>query len=195
MGMHRPRRALAAAALCAIAALPAAAGAARTQTRASVYEAFSYHGVVIPHAQVQPGYCTGSSQVTLRLDAWRCTSAGMTLDPCFSSEFADNVVCPTPWNDTAVEINLARPLPKPTNRTAPSLRLAPWAIETLSGADCLFVAGSSPRVEGRRLNYTCNNHTALYGYPNRHGEPWTIASAPAGATTLRSHASILHAWM
>lgn len=195
MTLRVARRSLAALGLIAAVATCAGAAQARPHTTATVYQAFSYHGVVIPHAQVAAGYCWESSNVTLRLDAWRCFVGNSILDPCFSSEFASNVVCPTPWSDAAVEINLTKPLPRPTNHAAPSLKLAPWAIETTTGADCLLASGASSRVHGKRLNYYCGAKLGLWGYPNRRSQPWTILSAPPTATVLTARASILHAWM
>jgi len=167
------------------------------RTIATVYEAFSYHGVVIPNVQVQPGYCAGSSTVTLRFDAWRCFVGNTILDPCFSSEFASNVVCPVPWNDSGVEINLTRPLPKPTNHAVPSLKLAPWAISIASGSNCTFTAGATsviPKTK-TRMNYFCNPKLGLWGYPNRKSTTWTILSAPPNAKTLSHRTAIVHAWM
>jgi hypothetical protein len=101
-----------------------------------------------------------------------------------------------PWADTAVEINLTKPLPKPTNHAVPSLKLAPWAIETATGADCVLTAGAAPTASNHdRLNYVCSPNLGLWGYPNRRTEPWTIFSAPPGTHRLTHRAAILHAWM
>jgi hypothetical protein len=183
-------------ALVAASATPAASAQAARHTIASVYEAFSYHGVVVPNvSQVEPGYCWESSNVTPRLDAWRCFIGNSILDPCFSSEFANNVVCPMPWSHTAVEINLTKPLPRPSNHAAPSLRLQPWAIETTSGATCMSASGAAPVLHGKRLNYLCSSRLGLWGEPNRKTEPWTILSAPPSAQELSHHAAIMRAWM
>ena len=195
MTVRVTRRSFAALGLIATLAICAGAAQARPRTTATVYQAFSYHGVVIPRVQVASGYCWESSNVTARLDAWRCFVGNSILDPCFSSAFANNVVCPTPWSDSGVEINLTRPLPKPTNHAAPSLKLAPWAIETTTGADCILASGASSVVHGKRLNYYCSAKLGLWGYPDRHSQPWTILSAPPTAKILKQRASILHAWM
>ena len=190
------RRSLVVIAVTAAAAVPAAASTTgSTHTIATVYEAFSYHGVVIPHATVADGYCWESSNVTRRVDAWRCFVGNTIFDPCFSSEFANNVVCPKPWNDTAVEINLTKPLPKASNRASPSLQLQPWAIQTASGANCVFASGASSLVGGKRLNYVCSAKLGLWGYPNRKSRTWTILSAPPTAKRLSHRTSILRAWM
>jgi hypothetical protein len=183
-------------ALVAASAIPAATAQSGRHTIATVYEAFSYHGVVVPHvSKVESGYCWESSNVTPRLDAWRCFVGNSILDPCFSSEFANNVVCPMPWSDSAVEINLTKPLPRPSNHAAPSLRLAPWAIETTSGAICMSASGAAPVVHGKRLNYSCSSKLGLWGNPDRKTEPWTILSAPPTAQRLSHHVAVLHAWM
>ena len=191
----RSRQSFAVLAVAAALCVPVAGAQAGAHTLANVYEAYSYHGVIVPHVTVQSGYCTSSSKVTLRLDAWRCVAGTTILDPCFSSEFADNVVCPMPWNDTGTEINLTKPLPTPTNHASPSLRLAPWAIEITAGAACVLTSGAAPSVHGKRLNYVCSAKLGLWGYPDRKTQPWTIVSAAPTAKTLSHHSAILHAWM
>jgi len=180
----------------AVAAALAAQAQAGTSTVAKIYEAFSYHGVVIPHAQsTVSGYCVASSSAAPRIDAWRCVEGTTTLDPCFSSEFANGVVCASPWKDTAIVITLTKPLPRPTSRAAPTLKQHPWAIQLANGADCIY-APQNTRVHGHRLTYACATaHLALWGLPNRKHRTWTILSAPTGSTRLTHHASILHAWM
>jgi hypothetical protein len=195
--MRSLRLLVALAALTAVAALGGTA-TARTPgppTVAKIYEAFNYHGVVIPHVQVVSGYCTGSSAATKRVDAWRCVDGASVQDPCFSSEFANGVVCPAPWNNSAIEITLTQPLPKATNQSSPSLRAEPWAIQLASGADCIYSSTTTTRVQGKRLNYVCSAKLDLWGFPNRKKRSWTILAAPPNATSLRRHAAILHAWM
>ena len=195
MSTRTLRRLSTAVALFAAGLATAAAQAGSPATVAKVYEAFSYHGVVIPHAQVVSGYCTGSSAATKRVDAWRCVEGASIQDPCFSSEFANGVVCPTPWNNAAVEITLTKPLPKATNQSSPSLRMQPWAIQLASGAGCIYSSTTTTRVHGTRLDYVCSAKLGLWGFPNRKKRTWTILSAPPNATSLSRRAAILHAWM
>ena len=172
---------------------------AGAKTSATVYEAFSYHGLIVPHVQVKSGYCWVSSGVTRRDDAWRCFVGNTIYDPCFSSEFAGGVVvCPIPWANAGTEIQLTKPLPMTVGHTAPSGKLQPWAIQTASGADCVLasVAGPPP-IHGRHLNYFCgaNAKVGLWGFPDRRFQPWTIFSAPVNATALSRRVAIRHAWM
>jgi hypothetical protein len=175
---------------------------ARTHTTATVYQAFSYHGVIVPHVRVESGYCLTTSGVTPRSDAWRCFVGNYIYDPCFSSTFAFGVVvCPTPWTGTGLEIRLTKPLPQATSHVAPSLALQPWALQTTAGADCvLSSAAGPPPVHGQRLNYFCGRKAkvglwGLWGVPNRASQPWTILSAPFNATVLSHRVAIRHAWM
>jgi hypothetical protein len=181
------------ASLCSSAAL------AGTHTTATVYSAFSYHGVVVPSVQTVSGFCWGSSAVTERNDAWRCLVGNNIYDPCFSSEFAFGVVvCPIPWNDSGIEIQLTKPLPTASGHLAPSLKLQPWAIQTASGADCVLASVAGPRpIHGRHLNYFCgtNFKVGLWGFPDRRGQPWTIFSAPQSARVLTHRVAIRRAWM
>ncbi len=172
---------------------------AGTVTTATVFRAFSDHGPIVPRVRVKSGYCWESSAVTVRDDAWRCFVGNLIYDPCFSSAFAPGVVvCPTPWNDTGVEIRLSKPLPKGFGHTAPSRALQPWAIQTASGADCVLASGAGPpAIHGNRLNYYCGpeSKAGLWGFPDRTTEPWTILSAAVDATVLSRRVAIRRAWM
>lgn len=183
----------------AFASISASAAVAGTHTTATVYDAFSYHGVVVPQVQSVSGFCWTNSAVTERNDAWRCAVGNSIYDPCFSSEFAYGVVvCVTPWNDTGIEIQLTKPLPKAAGHLAPSLKLQPWAIQTASGADCVLSSVAGPRpIHGRHLNYFCgtNFKVGLWGFPDRSSQPWTIFSAPQSATVLSHRVAIRRAWM
>jgi hypothetical protein len=191
-------------ALCLLAALAltgaqAAGGAqAKGHTTATVYEAFSYHGVIEPQVTSASGSCFTSSDVTRRDDAWRCTVGNSLYDPCFSSQFAFGVVvCPIPWQDSGTEIHLTKPLPASGSHTVPSLSLQPWAIETASGSFCVLSSGASSVVHGKRLNYFCgrNAKQGLWGFPSRKTQPWTIVIAPLNAKVLKHHIAVVRAWM
>lgn len=198
-GMWRRRRTLTALALTfAIAAALATGAGASGHTTATVYEAFSYHGVVEPSVTSAAGSCFTSSDVTRRDDAWRCTVGNTLYDPCFSSALAFGVVvCPIPWQGSGTEIHLTKPLPKTSSNTIPSLSLQPWALETVSGSFCLLSSGASSVVHGQRLNYFCgkNAKQGLWGFPSRKTQPWTIQIAPLNAKTLKHRIALLRAWM
>jgi hypothetical protein len=184
----------------ALATTATAAGAAqeRGHTAASVYEAFSYHGVIVPQVSAASGYCFTSSDVTRRDDAWRCFVANTLYDPCFSSPLAFGVVvCPIPWSDTGTEIRLTKALPSSGSHMRPSLALQPWAMETAAGAYCLLSSGASNVVHGKRLNYFCgkNDKYGLWGFPSRRSQPWTILQAPFAANVLKHRVAIVRAWM
>ena len=168
------------------------------QTTATVYEAFSYHGVVEPNVTSASGYCFTSSDVTRRDDAWRCFVGNSLFDPCFSSQFAFGiVVCPIPWQGSGTEIHLTKPLPKSGSHTVPSLSLQPWAVETVSGSFCMLSSGASNLVHGQRLNYFCGRSAkqGLWGFPSRKKQPWTILIAPFNAKVLKHRVALVHAWM
>jgi hypothetical protein len=181
-----------------VAALAAAGAQARGHTAATVYEAFSYHGLVVPHTTSASGYCFTSSDVTRRDDAWRCLVGNELFDPCFSSSLAFGiVVCPVPWTDSGTEINLSRPLPSPSSHTPPSLSLEPWAVETADGDYCTLSSGASRVIHGQRLNYFCAGEPkqGLWGFPSRKTQPWTILTAPPTAHKLKTRIAIVRAWM
>jgi len=178
--------------------LTAGGAQATGHTTATVYEAFSYHGVVEPKVTEAVGYCFTSSDVTRRDDAWRCLVGNSLYDPCFSSPFSFGiVVCPIPWLGIATEISLSKPLPKSSSHTAPSLSLQPWALETASGSFCTLASGASNVVHGQRLNYFCGRAAkqGLWGFPSRKTQPWTILIAPLNAKVLKHRVAVVRAWM
>ena len=186
-------------ALAVIAFASTASSAAFAGTSTTVYSPFSYHGVVGPQVRMVAGSCWENSAVTPRDDAWRCLVGNDIYDPCFSSAFAYGVVvCPTPWNDTGVEIQLAKPLPTASSHRAPSRTMRPWAIQTVAGADCVLSSVAGPRpIHGRHLNYFCGPSfkLGLWGFPDRKSQPWTIFIAPQNATVLTHRVAIRHAWI
>lgn len=176
----------------------ASGASSKGHTAESVYEAFSYHGVVEPTVTSVSGSCFTSSDVTRRDDAWRCTVGNTLYDPCFSSAFHFGVVvCPIPWQDSGTEIHLTKPLPAPGSHTPPSLSLQPWAVETTAGAFCVLSSGASNSVHGKRLNYFCgkNAKQGLWGFPSRKTQPWTILIAPFNARKLSHRVGLVRAWM
>jgi hypothetical protein len=182
----------------AIGAVVASGAQATGHTTATVYEAFSYHGVPEPTVTNVSGSCFTSSDVTRRDDAWRCMVGNTLYDPCFSSSLAFGIViCPVPWQGSGTEIHLSKPLPKSSSHTIPSLSLQPWAVETVAGAFCVLSSGASTVVHGQRLNYFCGKNAAqgLWGFPSRKKQPWTIRIAPLSAKTLKHRIALVRAWM
>lgn len=173
---------------------------AATRTTASVYEAFTSQGVIVPRVEVKSGSCWENSIVLERDDAWRCFIGNDIYDPCFSSQRASGVVVcvQAPWSGTGIEIRLTKPLPKPFREPAPSTSLEPWGIQIASGQDCIISSGMGPAaIHGRNLNYYCSPHfkIGLWGFPDRTTQPWTIFIAPLNTTALSQRVAIRHAWM
>lgn len=172
---------------------------AQTPTSVTVYQPFTPQGSVKLHTRSRSGNCPSGSEATTRRDAWRCFSANLVLDPCFSSTHARGiVVCPeAPWSKNAIRLRLTKPLPhRYANHSVPSQSLQPWALELFDGRRCLFVDGATNVVEGQRLNYFCGTagEEGLWGSPSRGAATWTILSAPPQARTLSERVTISHAW-
>ncbi len=172
---------------------------ARTRTAATVFQPFTSTGAPTLHTRTKSGYCYTGSLAIDRRDAWRCFVGNFIYDPCFSSSGADGmVICPNIDVDGGVAIRLTKALPRgQADRGAPSRNHQPWNIELTSGHHCAFSSGASNVVHGVRLNYFCENdgNNGLWGYPDRHTEPWTILIAPFTARTLHDRRAIRHAWM
>jgi len=173
------------------------------KTTVSVYRAFTTSGLIVPHVRIDSGYCWEGSNVSGRYDAFRCFVGNYIYDPCFSSPVPGDqvVVCPTdPATETAIAIHLTKPLPSTFAHAPASPGMTPWAVETDSGEVCFFASGASSLVGGLRENYFCGNGgkgNALWGFPDRKGQPWTMIETAADATTLSGgrRVAVRHAWV
>lgn len=189
--------ALAVVGVCALAVLPAAAQAS-FRTKASIYYAFTSTGKVKFKARSTSGSCFSGSDAIARKDAWRCLSGNNLYDPCFSSPLdPGHVACPRASLTRGVNIRLTKKLPRKfADHGAPSLKDQPWNIETGTYRHYVFASGASNVVDGKRANYfSAGTKAALWGYPLRSHQPWTILWAPLNATSLHKHVRIRHAWM
>jgi hypothetical protein len=202
----RRRRRFAWLLLVAVAAIPVPVGAAgadvrpaASRTTAHVYRAFTRRGHSVFRARVRSGRCFTASLTAERRDAWRCSTKSLIYDPCFSSSQAPGIVlCPdAPWAGTGVQITLTGGLPRRFGAGgAPSTRLPPWALELFDGRRCLLASGATNVIEGQRLNYFCGRRRdALWGFPDRSSQPWTILSASPSASALTQRSSVHNAWM
>jgi hypothetical protein len=143
---------------------------------------------------------TGSSAVSGRADAWRCsyTSAegSFIVDPCFANPWnptqADLVCVDAPDATHATRLVLTQPLDYML-ASSEDLYADPWSIELASGERCTFVTGATAAVAGRRLNYYCSNGSDLYGSPDRTKQTWMIMRGEDGSSE-QAAVPIAHAW-
>jgi hypothetical protein len=176
----------------------AAPAAAATRTSARIYEPFTASGAPSVHvAQTHRGSCFSGSAASGRKDTWRCISRNLIYDPCFSSPKVPFVLCPSgPGSTSAIKIKLTKRLPAGfANKGKPSTSGLPWALQTVSGANCVLATGATNVVDRRRLNFFCGKRrNVLWGDPIRRTEPWMIFSAPADAKRLTRKVAIKTAW-
>ena len=131
-----------------------------------------------PSKRESGGRC-GTSIVLTREGAWRCTSPrAPSVDPCFGEAGATEVTCPLrpePGYVNAYVLELDEPLvedaPPPTLEARRPNQA--WVVETSDGVICGFKAGgTAPGVNGERMNYFCDDGSALVGLPTA-GRVWT----------------------
>lgn len=174
----------------------AGATSAPTRTRTVIYQAFTASGKPAIHVtSTARGHCNGGSAAINRADAWRCFAGNFVYDPCFSSSKATGIVlCPLgPWTSSGAEIKLTARL-SGANKGKPSTAGHPWAIQT-SADKCVAATGATSILDHLRANYYCQTtKNALWGYPSRTSEPWTIYSAPGTATRLTRKVPVRVAW-
>jgi hypothetical protein len=190
-------------ALAALTVAATALGAGPRRTSVLTFQAFSggelRSSIVVD--ETLSGSCSGSSKASPRRDAWRCSVADDTYDPCFSdpSGTADFVVCPefglTPRR--VDRINLGSPLPSATNTAAPGTRKGlPFVMLARPYAGyCDRIAGRKPPlVQGRRPTYDCGLGGTLLGPPDRSGSRWTAHLITAGDNPTIYTVGVRIAW-
>lgn len=172
--------------MASIVAAPATASA-HSRTTVTVFHAFTPDGTPTVNTRQKSGYCFSGALTVDRNDAWRCFIGNYIYDPCFSSPQAGGVViCPNAQVTGGVTINLTRGLPrKYADHRSPSPNAQPWNIQLTNGHHCIFASGATSVVDGKRLNYGCFGlNYALWGFPRRRTQPWTIFVAPYNAAHL-----------
>ena len=168
--------------LLALAAI-ATQAAASAGTEVKTYRPLTAQGHLryALHLHHGSGTCWTASEAVARrgsVRALRCMSGNVILDPCFGTRFAarsDLVCVDAPWDRSGLRLALARKVP--TAALKPGGGRNAWGIVLRGGTRCLFEQGATNVVHGRRLNYTCNNKTYLWGVPDRRTPYWRIRSS------------------
>ncbi|MDP1604148.1 MAG: hypothetical protein Q8M03_12890 [Legionella sp.] len=122
------------------------------------------------------GHCWQQSQRIKREDAWRCTGAGKTYDPCFIKQYSSKkeALCPqSPWVGDSVALELASSADNSQHALLDMSKAYPWALELSSGEKCQAV--DEERVfDGMPIHYQCNTQSVLMGHLQRCKSVWTI---------------------
>ena len=108
------------------------------------------------------------------------------------------MLCPGLELRFAIKLKLTKRLPECyADRGSPSLSHPPWNLQLTDGEHCGFASGATSVIDGERLNYFCSagGRSGLWGFPDRHTEPWSILSGPFTAKRLHQHRYIRRAWM
>jgi hypothetical protein len=63
----------------------------------------------------------------------------------------------------------------------------PRALQLASGRRCVFAAGASTAVDGRRLSYICDRDRVRFGSPDSSAPTWRVRRArTAGGAAMRT---------
>jgi hypothetical protein len=177
-------------ALCAIAA-PADAA-----TRVRTYSPWTADGdPTLPRWFHGSGECTRSSSVNARVEAWRCVSGNIALDPCFQSPTDDEVLCvSSPW---ARRGHLLSAVLDPDTRGSSRAR-PPWAMR-VKRARCVFIRAARRKRGRRGPTYRCGssrrNRSYLFGRPNTKRRTWTIRAARSASGRGARRIPVRTAWL
>lgn len=151
-----------------------------------------------PSAVTSEGGCIGPSEVR-RPGAWRCDDRVLGpgdrpvdahRDPCFGPYNTNLMVCvrgPSRGFEVTT-MRLTRPLPTVLPFPA-GARVPPLWVETSDGRVCGYkFRGTSPVVNGLRLNYYCADDTGLIGHAQE-GQIWTARQVKVGPDLLLPNAT------
>src|SRR5262249_28897282 len=141
--------------------LVAAAGASTQATRVKIYRPLD-GGDLVPTLHFTSkvsGTCLSGSAANSRSDAWRCSTGGRIVDPCFSDPNAHTwVACPSdgaPFTLGVIRLHIKRPLPIKRGNHGVAGEGNPWAIRLANGTVCTFHAGARFSFHGKPVNYDC----------------------------------------
>jgi hypothetical protein len=186
--------------LIGVAVVMAAPAAARAATVVVAYSPFAPTGALAAGLHAAPrfgGTCSTGSFVVSNPAVFRCFAGDTIYDPCYLDAAASNaqravVDCvDSPWATNVVRLRLAA---APDPAFGAPAGGPPWALRLASGRRCVFAAGATSVVDGRRLNYVCDSGRVLFGSPDVTTPTWRIRQArTAGGAGMRKVA-VAAAW-
>jgi hypothetical protein len=132
-----------------------------------------------------------------RLDAWRCITGNIILDPCFDSAARDPniVVCAdSPWAHSAVLLRLTEPLPVAAGNAGWEHPELPWALELANRDRCVVASGATFMVAGLRANYACATGAWVIGEVDRRRPPWSVFYLRSRDSSVLQAVGVRVAW-
>nr|WP_275418798.1 serine/threonine-protein kinase [Streptomyces sp. SID13666] len=135
------------------------------------------------------GTCWGSSEATMRVEAWRCSAENEILDPCFAPAPGPEytvLLCMGTTPDRMVRLTVTEPLPGNNNHMPGGPVIDPIIIDLADGISCRMMTGATTVQAGERQNYGCTDGGSLYGVPDKTGSVWTIVYRRANTAAARN---------
>jgi hypothetical protein len=167
-------------------------------TEVLTFQAFDDRGLLpnLVRTTSVDGACTGGSlDLPGRADAWRCTSGGSVLDPCFSAEGSSELACvPDPFTTAVTMLQISGRLPR-GNRNDPAH--PPWFLELADGRRCGPLPAGSQRaaaVAGAAPTYTCTGGAEVFGDPDASRPVWTARVGPGDRASAEVAVDVKTAW-
>ncbi len=152
---------------------------------------------VVAHAE---GSCFARSLASPgRPDAFRCEAEAAILDPCFLDPMGEAglLYCALePFSLEVVELapvdGMPEPLEVPADPDYPSARA--WALVLEGGQRCTLLTGASAGIAGLRIEYGCDDGSAVVGPIDRSLPVWRVFHrADHGAASL-DRVVVVQAW-
>lgn len=198
--MGRRTHTAAIAATAALVLFAALAGAASAATKVTKYSPFAADGGLrkgLTSTRAFGGTCSTGSFIVSGASAYRCFSGDVIRDPCYLDKAASNadrsvVVCvESPWATAAVRLRVAGRL---RHVYAAKPGGPPWAVRLASRSRCLWIAGASALIGGRRISYACGSGNLLLGAPDRGRATWQIQQVTGPTDRAPRRVAVAQAW-
>lgn len=151
---------------------------AQSQTKIKVYQAYFHENVLNPDiviAQRYTGVCLNRSLASpARMDAWRCKSNTLYLDPCFLD--GETLACiSSPWSHRTTVLEPTIPLLRGTNNKVDVQHNSPWGLELANGQRCTLLTGASTMIGNATITYSCKSQSNnIIGGIDKSSSTWRV---------------------
>ncbi|MEZ5278973.1 MAG: hypothetical protein R2770_00740 [Acidimicrobiales bacterium] len=73
--------------------------------------------------------------------------------------------------------------------------LDPWGLELETGATCIFSGGATGMAGNDRVNYFCDDGTAVLGLPDKTPASWTVLTSMLDGDGVWLPLLVVRAWV
>lgn len=132
----------------------------------------------------QEGSCFASSLTVVREGAYRCMVDSSILDPCFTAEDGETIICGADpiTDEPGFQLALTEALPTPEPPVSTEGAAQAWIVRFADGVYCGFATGATGAVGEERINYLCSDESVIIGDLDTSGDVWMADRAMVEST-------------